>query len=134
MIGVACRAAPPSYFPSPAVAEGALFLLKIADMMGMHSASKGQREVVRQLVHSVVLRDMGTFNAERFKDWYKQTDAKFRKVALTLSFRIHDREVDFAVKEVRTGRTVFHFTSATRVRFEDRDVVIPVEAAASTTW
>jgi len=103
-------------------------------MAGMHSASKGQREAVRQLVHSVVLSDMGNFNPDRFKDWFKQTDAKFRKVALTLTFRIHDREVDFAVKELRTGRTVYQFTSATRVRFEDRDVVIPLEAAPNTTW
>jgi hypothetical protein len=102
--------------------------------MGMHSASKGQREVVRQLVHSVVLRDMGTFNAGRFKDWIKQTDANFRKVALTLTFRIHEREVDFAVKEIRTGRTMYQFKSATRVRFEDRDVVMPAETVTSTTW
>lgn len=101
---------------------------------GMHSANKGQREAVRQLVHSVVLRDMGTFNPERFKDWIKQTDARFRKVALTLTFRIDDREVHFAVKEIRTGRTVYQFASATRVRFDDRDVAMPVEAVAQTNW
>jgi hypothetical protein len=95
-------------------------------MIGMHSATKGQREVVRQLVHSVLLRDMGTFNPDRFKDWIKNMDANFRKVALTLTFRISDREVHFAIKEIASGRTRFHFTSATRVRFEDRDVVMPV--------
>jgi hypothetical protein len=96
-------------------------------MIGMHSATKGQREVVRQLVHSVVLRDMSTFTPERFKEWIKNMDANFRKVALTLTFRISDREVRFAVKEISTGRTRHQFTSATRVRFEDRDVVMPIE-------
>jgi hypothetical protein len=98
-------------------------------MQGMHSASKGQREVVRQLVHSVVLRDMGSFNPQRFKDWIKQTDTCFRKFSLTLTFRIHDREVDFAVKELRTGRTIYQFSSSTRVRFDDRDVVISADAS-----
>jgi hypothetical protein len=93
-------------------------------MTGLHSATKGQREVIRQLVHSVMLRDMGSFNPERFKEWIKSMDANFRKMAMTLSFKIHDREVLFAIKEIRTGRTVFHFASSTRVRFEDRDVVM----------
>jgi hypothetical protein len=52
-------------------------------MMGMHSASKGQREVVRQLVHSVLVRDMSSFNPERFKEWIKAMDTSFRKVGLT---------------------------------------------------
>ena len=103
-------------------------MLKNGTMLGMHSASKGQREVVRQLVHSVVLRDMSTFTPDRFKEWVKGMDANFRKVALTLTFRISDsREVHFAIKEISTGRTRFQFTSATRVRFEDRDVVMTVE-------
>jgi hypothetical protein len=93
-------------------------------MIGLHTATKGQREVIRQLVHAVMLRDMGNFNPERFKEWIKNTDASFRKMAMTLTFKIHDREVYFAIKEVRTGRTVYHFTSATRVRFEERDVVM----------
>ena len=97
-------------------------------MLGMHSATKGQREVVRQLVHSVVLRDMSTFTPDRFKEWIKGMDANFRKVALTLTFRISDREVHFAIKEISTGRTRFQFTSATRVRFEDRDVVMQIES------
>ena len=102
----------------------ALFVLKVARMTGLHSATKGQREVIRQLVHSVMLRDMGGFNPERFKEWIKPTDANFRKMAMTLTFKIHDREVHFAIKEIRSGRTVFHFNSSTRVRFEDRDVVM----------
>ena len=93
-------------------------------MIGLHTATKGQREVIRQLVHAVMLRDMGNFNPERFKEWIKTTDANFRKMAMTLTFKIHDREVHFAIKEVRTGRTVYHFTSSTRVRFEERDVVM----------
>jgi len=96
----------------------------------MHSATKGQREVVRQLVHSVILRDMSTFNPERFKEWIKAMDTNFRKVALTLTFKIHDREVHFAVKEIRSGRTVFKFASSTYVRFDDRDVVMTPDAVA----
>jgi hypothetical protein len=111
----------------------ALFVLEVTlPMTGLHNATKGQREVIRQLVHSVMLRDMGTFNPERFKDWFKNIDTNFRKMALTLTFKIHDdREVYFAVKEIRTGRTVYHFTSSTRVRFEPRDVVLNVEQIAA---
>ena len=97
----------------------------------MHSATKGQREVVRQLVHSVMLRDMGTFNPERFKEWIKAMDANFKKVALTLTFKIHDREVQFAIKEIRSRRTVFQFASSTHVRFGDRDVVMDVDQIAA---
>jgi hypothetical protein len=70
---------------------------------------------------------MGSFNAERFKDWIKATDTNFRKAALTLKFRIHDRVVHFEVKELRTGRTAFRFSSSTHVNFNDRDVVMSVE-------
>jgi hypothetical protein len=97
----------------------------------MHSATKGQREVVRQLVHSVMLRDMSMFNPERFKEWIKAMDTNFNKVGLTLTFRIHDRDVHFAIKEVRTRRTVFQFASSTRVRFDDRDVVMTVDQVAA---
>src|SRR5436305_13517743 len=100
-------------------------------MTGLHSATKGQREVIRQLVHSVLLRDMGSFNPERFKEWIKAMDTSFRKMAMTLTFRIHDREVHFAIKELRTGRTVYQFTSATRVRFDDRDVVMDYDKLAA---
>jgi hypothetical protein len=99
-------------------------------MIGLHSATKGQREVVRQLVHSVLLRDMSTFNPERFKEWIKAMDTNFRKVGLTLTFKIHDREVHFAIKEIRSGRTMYHFSSATHVRFDDRDVVMTVDRIA----
>jgi len=100
-------------------------------MTGLHSATKGQREVIRQLVHAAMLRDMGTFNPERFREWIKTMDTSFRKMAMTLTFKIHDREVHFTVKEIRTGRTVYHFTSSTRVRFEDRDVVMDYEKVAA---
>ena len=100
-------------------------------MLTMHSATKGQREVVRQLVHSVLLRDMSTFNPERFREWIKAMDANFNKVGLTLTFRIHDREVHFAIKEVRTHRTVYQFGSSTRVRFDDRDVVMTIDQVAA---
>ena len=93
----------------------------------MHSFSKEQREAVRHLVHTVLMRDMGSFTADRFKDWIKDMDAKFRKVALTLGFQLNNRSVHFTIKELRSGRTAFRFTSATRVKFDDRDVVISTD-------
>jgi hypothetical protein len=93
----------------------------------MHSFSKEQREAVRQLLHLVLIRDMGSFTADGFKQWIKDMDAKFRKVALTLAFRVNERAVDFTVKEIRTGRVVNQFQASTRVRFDDRDVVMAVE-------
>jgi hypothetical protein len=96
-------------------------------MTGMHSVTKGQREVIRQLIHSVLIRDMGTFNPQRFKEWIKAMDTNFRKASLTLKFKIHDRAVHFEIKELRTGRTAFRFSASTHVSFEDRDVVMSVE-------
>lgn len=93
----------------------------------MHSHSKEQREAVRQLIHVVLTRDMGTFNPARFKDWIKEIDAKFRKVGLRLAFDIHQRIVNFTIKEVRTTRTAFHFAASTHVSFDDSDVVMSVE-------
>ena len=93
-------------------------------MTGLHSVTKGTREAIRQLVHSVVLRDMGTFTPDQFKQWIKATDDRFRKMGLTLTFKIYEREVQFAVKEIRSRRTAYQFTSSTHVRFEDRDVVM----------
>ena len=99
-------------------------------MILMHSRPKEQREAVRHLVHSVLTRDMGTFNPERFKDWIKEVDARFRKVGLTLTFLIKNRSVHFTIKEMRSGRTAFKFTASTHVPFEDRDVVMTVEEFA----
>jgi hypothetical protein len=96
-------------------------------MAHMHSHSKEQREAVRQLIHVVLTRDMGTFNPARFKDWIKEIDAKFRKVGLRLAFDIHHRIVNFTIKEVRTARTAFHFAASTHVSFDDSDVVMSVE-------
>lgn len=101
-------------------------------MIQMHSRPKEQREAVRNLVHSVLTRDMGTFNPERFKDWIKEVDARFRKVGLTLIFEIRSRSVYFSIKEIRTGRTAYKFTASTRVPFEDRDVVMSVEDFAKS--
>lgn len=93
----------------------------------MHSSPKEQREAVRQLVHSVLIRDMGTFNAERFKEWIKEIDARFRKVGLALRFTIRERSVHFTIKEIRSKRTAFQFEASTHVQFDDRDVVMAVE-------
>ena len=70
---------------------------------------------------------MGTFNPERFKEWIKELDARFRKNALTLKFAIRQRTVHFTVKEIRTSRTIFNFPASTSVRFDDGDVVMSIE-------
>ena len=98
--------------------------------MQLHSRPKEQREAIRNLVHLVLTRDMGTFNPDRFKDWIKETDARFRKVGLTLQFEIRSRAVHFQIKEIRTGRTAFKFTASSHVPFDDRDVVMSVEEFA----
>jgi hypothetical protein len=96
-------------------------------MILMHSRPKEQREAIRQLVHSVLTRDMASFNPERFKDWIKEIDARFRRVGLTLLFTIRERAVGFTIKEIRSRRTAFKFTASTHVPFEDRDVIMTVE-------
>jgi hypothetical protein len=96
-------------------------------MILMHSRPKEQREAIRQLVHSVLTRDMSTFNPERFKEWVKDLDARFRRVGLTLAFTIRERSVTFTIKEIRSRRTAYRFTASTHVPFEDRDVVMTVE-------
>jgi hypothetical protein len=96
-------------------------------MILMHSRPKEQREAIRQLVQTVLTRDMGTFNPERFKDWIKDIDARFRKVGLTLGFIIRERSVSFTIKEIRTRRLAFKFNASTHVPFDDRDVVMSVE-------
>jgi hypothetical protein len=99
-------------------------------MIQMHSRPKEQREAVRNLVHAVLTRDMGTFTADRFKEWVREIDARFRKVGLTLLFEIRSRAVHFTIKEIRSARTAFKFTASTHVPFEDRDVVMSVEEFA----
>ena len=96
-------------------------------MILMHSRPKEQREAIRQLVHTILTRDMATFNPERFKEWIKDTDAKFRRTGLTLQFTIRERSVHFTIKEIRSRRTAFKFTASTHVPFEDRDVIMTVE-------
>lgn len=96
-------------------------------MIQMHSRPKEQREAIRQLVHSVLTRDMATFNPERFKEWIRDTDARFRKTGLTIIFAIRQRTVNFTIKEIRSRRTAFKFTASTHVPFDDRDVVMAVE-------
>jgi hypothetical protein len=96
-------------------------------MGSMHSFTKGQREVVSDLLRKVLVSDMGNFTPERFKDWVKNVDSQFRKMGLTLQFEIHDRTVHFTVKELRTGRRIYHFATSTRVRFDDGDVIMSYE-------
>jgi hypothetical protein len=99
-------------------------------MIMMHSRPKEQREAIRQLVHAVLTRDMATFNPERFKEWVKDMDARFRRVGLTLNFKIRDRSVSFTIKEIRSRRTAYKFAASTHIPFEDRDVVMTVEEFA----
>jgi len=106
---------------------GASILLKDAGMTGLHSLSKGQREVVNDLVRKVLVCDMGCFTAERFKDWVKNLDSQFRKMGMTLQFEIRDRAVYFTMKELRTGRRAYHFASSTHVRFDADDVIMSYE-------
>ena len=107
--------------------DGIVFAPTTHMPVGMHSYTKEQREAVRHLLHTVLMRDMGSFTPERFKEWIKEMDAKFRKVALCLAFHLHNRSVSFTIKEIRSGRTAFRFTSATRVRFDDREVVMSAD-------
>jgi hypothetical protein len=100
---------------------------QIARMASIHSLSKGQREVVSDLLRKVLVSDMGNFTAERFKDWVKNLDNQFRKMGLTLQFEIRDRAVYFTVKELRTGRRLYHFSSSTRVRFDGDDAIMSYE-------
>jgi hypothetical protein len=101
-------------------------------MILMHSRPKEQREAIRQLVHSVLTRDMATFNPERFKEWIKEIDARFRKVGLTLLFTIRERSVDFTIKEIRSRRTAFRFAASSHVPFDGRDVVMSLDAFVPT--
>jgi hypothetical protein len=54
----------------------------------MHSFTKGQREVVSDLLRKVLVSDMGNFTPERFKDWVKNMDSQFRKMGMTLQFEL----------------------------------------------
>ncbi len=98
-------------------------------MRTLHSASKEQREAVRQLLHTVLIRDMGTFTTENFKTWVQNLDAQFRKCSLMLRFEIRMGLVSFSVKEIRTGRPLYQFASSTRVRFDDDAVVVSYDEA-----
>jgi hypothetical protein len=91
-------------------------------MLGMHSVSKNEREAVRELVHTIVVRDMGTFNPATFETWVKQFDERFRKVGLTMRVELNKRAVNVVVKELRTGRAIVRFTCSSHVRFDDNDV------------
>lgn len=88
----------------------------------MHSVSKNEREAVRDLVHNILVRDMGTFNPETFQAWVKQFDERFRKVALTMRVELNNRAVNVVVKELRTGRAIVRFTCSSHVRFNDDEV------------
>lgn len=96
-------------------------------MAAIHFLTKGQREVVSELLRKVLVTEMGNFTPERFKDWVKSLDNQFRKMGLMLQFEIHDHVVHFTVKELRSGRRVYHFGTSTRVRFDANEVVMSYE-------
>src|SRR3954467_12436683 len=93
---------------------------KAPAMIQMHSRPKEQREAIRNLVHLVLTRDMATFNPDRFKDWVKDLDGRFRKVGLVLLFEIRSRPFLFPIKGAPPRRIAFNFAAATRVPFDDR--------------
>ena len=99
-------------------------------MAAIHFLTKGQREVVSDLVRKLLVCDMGNFTAERFKDWVKNIDNQFRRMGMALQFEIRDRTVHFTVKELRSGRRVYHFSTSTRVRFDAGDVIMSYEEIA----
>jgi len=121
----------PGPAPSTAQPSGTAFA-QTEPMILLHSRPKEQREAIRNLVHLVLTRDLGTFTPDRFKDWIKETDARFRKVGLTLLFEIRTRAVHFTIKEIRTSRVAFRFTASSHVPFEDRDVIMSVEDFAKS--
>ena len=90
-------------------------------MRSLHSLSKDQREAINELVRKVIVCDMSNFNPERFKDWVKNMDTQFRKGGLMLRFEIRQRTVYFTIKQLRTQRVAYQFSSSTRVRFEEKD-------------
>ncbi len=100
-------------------------------MVGMHSHTKEQREAVRQLLHDVLVRDLASFNPERFRDWVQNLERRFRKAGLTIGFSIsRQRSVTFTVSEVRSKRKIFNFVASTRVPFEEESVVLPIPASS----
>jgi hypothetical protein len=101
-------------------------------MRTLHSASKEQREAVRQLLHTVLIRDMGSFNPENFKSWIQNLDHQFRKCALTVRFDVRQGVVYFTIKEIRTGRAMYQFSTSTRVRFDDDAVILSYDETAKS--
>ncbi len=100
--------------------------------MSMHSASKEQREAVRQLVQAVIICDLSSMTADRFRNWIQHLDSKFAKVAMKLLFRIEKRRVTFSIKEIRTRRIVYHFAASTSVSFEESEVIRPADVVKLT--
>ncbi len=78
----------------------------------------------------MIISELGNFSPERFSEWIRQMDGKFRKVSMGLAFQISSRRVSFTIKELRSGRRVYQFKSSTSVRFEDGDVAYTPEAVA----
>ena len=111
----------------PRRSDGGIDSAQNARMFASHSLTKGQREVVSDLLRKVLVCDMGNFTAERFKDWVKNLDNQFRKMGMTLQFEIRDRAVYFTMKELRTRRRAYHFASSTHVRFDADDVIMSYE-------
>jgi hypothetical protein len=91
--------------------------------MGIGVTGQYQREIARQLVHTLLTCDIGSFDPERFKTWIKEMDACFRKAGLTLSFEPHHRSVRFTIREISGGTLAFRFTLPIRLRFDDKELV-----------
>src|SRR2546423_15323377 len=90
-----------------------------AAMIQMHSRPKEQREAIRNLVQLVLTRDMGTFTPDRFKDWIRDTDARFGKVGLPLQFEIRSRTVHFTTRKARRTRIASNLPAPSHAQLDD---------------
>jgi hypothetical protein len=48
-------------------------------------------------------------------------------VALTMAYQLTNRTVQYTIKEIRSRRTAIRITSTTRVRIDDRDVIMSTD-------
>src|SRR5436309_8814493 len=87
--------------------DGIASALVMVMAMQMHSATKEQREAVRQLLHTVLTRDLGTFNPDRFKEWVRDLNQRFVRVGYALRCHVHNRAVNFVITEKRSKRVAF---------------------------
>lgn len=57
----------------------------------MQRVLEQEREVVRQLLHKLIVTDLGSFHPDTFKSWIKRMDEPFRKIRLTMRLTINEQ-------------------------------------------